>query len=579
MLNVRLRSCLALLVTPLAMACGASNADKGGEAPSLDTGTPGDDGGLHLDDAGPGPDIGIVSQVTITPSNAVIAIDTASGKPVAGTQKYTVSVHNDDGTDTDVSSVATLTVDPAFGTFSGSNFTSGTTLPGGKPGTTVITANVVDKSGTGKQGQANLTLIELRATGDTRDFFFLEPYNLPPTPARDVLKFGTNIQQVDVAFSLDTTGSMGGVIAGMKANISAMIPKLKTAIPNVGIAIAGHDDFPYDGHGSGADLPFYLLHTVTTSVTDAQKATNEYATHSGDDGPESPIESQYQILTGDGVNWPGGAIKKKTNAPGTYGYVDFRPGSLPVTVEITDIESHEVGDYRVGTEPAPHPHSMDELLAAFKKTHARGVGIPIGGGFGGGPIPQMTKVAEASNAIVPPSAFKPGCGAGQCCTEEGGVGRAPDAADGKNCLLIFKASYTGTGTSDSIVSAIAALATGTNFDVTAQPSNDPTNPGGVDATKFIHALRAMDEGDPKGGCPPVTAKDTDGDGVKDTFTAIPVGTPVCFEVIPEKNTFVKPTKDAQFFNAFINVLGMPGAINLDVRGVLFLVPPAEIIAR
>jgi hypothetical protein len=572
---------LALIcVAPLTTACGASNEkDQGPGGLGVDAG---DDGGFVITDSSPSIDIGVVSAVTIKPSNAVVTIDLADpAKPAAGVQDYVVTVRNDDGTDTDVTSVAKLAVDSSFGSFTGSKFTSVTALPGGVPGTTTVTADVVDKDGHGKQGAANLTLIALRATGDKRDFFFIEPYGGTPTPDRDVLKFGTNIKQVDVAFILDTTGSMGGVIAGMKTSISGMIPKLKKAIPNVGVAITGHDDFPYDGHGSpGIDLPFYLLQTVTTSVTAAQTATNAYATHSGDDGPESQLEAQYQVLTGEGVNWPGGSIKKKTNAPGTYGYVDFRPGSLPVTVEITDIEWHEQGDYRVGTEPAPHPHSMTDLTDAFKKTHARGVGIAIGTfGGTGGPIPQMTTVAEASNAMVPPSAFTPGCGTGQCCTEEGGAGRAPDASDGKSCLLIFKASYTGTGTSDSIVTAIAALSAGTNFDVTAQPRNDTTNPDGVDATKFIKALRAMDEGDSSQGCPTQAAKDTDGDGVKDTFTGIPVGTPVCFEVIPAKNDFVKPTKAAQFFNAFIDVLGMPGAVNLDERKVLFLVPPSEIIAR
>ena len=92
-------------------------------------------------------------------------------------------------------------------------------------------------------------------------------------------------------------------------------------------------------------------------------------------------------------------------------------------------------------------------------------------------------------------------------------------------------------------------------------------------------LRAMDEGDPKQGCPAGAAKDTDGDGVKDTFVAIPVGTPVCFEVIPAKNDFVKPLATAQFFNAFIDVLGMPGSVKLDKRTVLFEVPPKAIAAK
>ena len=578
---------LVAAAAPLVLACSASNNDKGGTPSNLDPdsggGDAGDDGGLILTDTAPGPEVGIFNSVEITPSNAIVTIDlAATGGAAAGTQGYTVRVHNDDGTDSDMTSSAKFVVDPAFGSFTGPTFTSVTALPGGKPSSTVLEAHVTDKTGVSKTGQANLTLIALRKSGEKRDFFFIEPYNGDPSPSRDVLKFGTNIKQVDVAFSLDTTGSMGGVIAGMKAQISSMIPKLKTAIPNVGVAIAGHDDFPYDGHGSpGIDLPFYLLQTVTTSVVAAQTATNAYETHSGDDGPESQLESQYQVLTGEGVNWPGGSLKKKTNAPGTYGYVDFRPGSLPVVVEITDIQWHEQADYRVGPEPAPHPHSMDELSKAYVADHARAVGISVGGfgGGSGGPIPQMTIVTEASGSKVLPAAFGGACGAGMCCTEESGAGRAPDAADGKSCLLIFKASYTGTGTSDGIVSAIAALATGTNFDVTAQPSNDPTNADGVDATKFIKALRAMDEGDPKNGCPANPAKDTNGDGIKDTFTAIPVGTPVCFEVIPAKNDFVKPKPTAQFFNAFIDILGMPGAVKLDNRTVLFLVPPKEIIGK
>ena len=83
----------------------------------------------------------------------------------------------------------------------------------------------------------------------------------------------------------------------------------------------------------------------------------------------------------------------------------------------------------------------------------------------------------------------------------------------------------------------------------------------------------MDEGNPAEGCPAAPAKDSDGDGIKDTFIAVKAGTPVCFEVIPAMNTTVPPTLDPQFFNAFIDVMGLPGNLKLDTRSVLFLVPP------
>ena len=89
----------------------------------------------------------------------------------------------------------------------------------------------------------------------------------------------------------------------------------------------------------------------------------------------------------------------------------------------------------------------------------------------------------------------------------------------------------------------------------------------------------MEEGYPASSCPPHAAKDSGGKGYKDMFTAVVVGTPVCFEVIPAMNTSVKPKAQAQFFNAFIDVLGMPGSVKLDQRKVLFLVPPADIIAK
>jgi hypothetical protein len=74
-------------------------------------------------------------------------------------------------------------------------------------------------------------------------------------------------------------------------------------------------------------------------------------------------------------------------------------------------------------------------------------------------------------------------------------------------------------------------------------------------------------------------KDSNGDGIDDTFLAVEVGNPVCFEVIPKSNTTVPPADKAVFFKAFINVIGLPGSVLLDQREVLFLVPPTDPIAR
>jgi len=570
------RSFLPFVSSCLVVATfGCSAANNRDESP----GNLNSDGGLVLADGAGAQDVGIFNGVQITPSNAVLMIDTTSTPPKAAVQAYTVRVKHDDGTVTDVSSSAVFSIDPKFGSFAGNTYTSPTVLPDGKPQSTVFSAEVVDNQGTTKRGDAQLTLIALRKSGDKRDFFFIEPYLGTPSPSSDILKFGTNIKQVDVAFAVDTTGSMGGVLTAIKTSLSGtIIPNLKKAIPNVGVAVTGFDDFPVSPFGNDPDQPFYLLQTVTTNIMAAQTGVNALTLHNGGDGPESDYEAVYQILTGEGVRWKGGVIKKKTNAPGTYGYVDYRPGSLPVVVNITDINFHPKTDYSAIFDGAPEPHSRDEVVDAYKKTFARHVGISTS--FGGGsydPMPQQNDLCKESGSFVPPAAFKGAC-SGQCCTEQSGGGRAPDGPGG-SCLLSFKASSSGTGVSDGIVNAIAALSAGSNFNVTAAVSNDTTNPDGVDATKFIKALRAMKEGDPKQGCIASKTVDTDKDGIDDTFEGVTVGAPVCFEVIPADNTIVPATKQPQFFNAFIDVLGMPGAVKLDQRKVLFLVPPAEIVAK
>jgi len=569
-------SLLALFALPFVFGCSA-----GSDRAPAGTNLAGEDGGgLNLDGAAPA-DVGVFNAIQITPSNAVLTIDLTTTPASPATQTYTVKVKRDDGTDDDVSGAAVFAIDPKFGSFAGNKFTSAGALPDGVPQATILTAEVADSEGKVKTGQAQLTLIALRKSGDKRDFFFVEPYLGTPSPSSDVLKFGTNIKQVDVAFLTDTTGSMGGVVSAIKSELTTkIIPNLKKAIPNVGIAAAGYDDFPVSPFGSDPDQPFYLLQTVTTSIPAAQAGVNALAIHNGNDGPESQYEGIYQVLTGEGVRWKGGSIKKKTNAPGTFGYVDFRPGSLPVVVNITDIDFHPKSDYTTILDGTPEPHSRDEVVAAYKKTFARHVGVSTSTGFGGSsdPRPQQTDLAKESGSYVPPSVFKGACGAGKCCTEQSGGARSPDGPGG-TCLMSFQANSSGSGVSDGIVNAIASLSAGSNFDVTAAVSNDPANPGGVDATKFIKALRAMKEGDAKQGCEPATTKDTNGDKIDDTFVGVTVGAPVCFEVIPAPNDFVPATKEPQFFNAFIDILGMPGSVKLDLRKVLFLVPPAEIIAK
>jgi len=486
--------------------------------------------------------------LTLDPKNTTVIIDSATNPTTPGTAAFKVSKSG-----TDLTAGATFKLkDGTLGSFSGATFTSVASLPAGTLGkSTTIQVST-------PQGEAvgTLTVVQLRKTGEQRDFFFVVPFGEDPNPKSDVLKFSTNIKQADVAFVMDTTGSMSSAITNLKNALSGtLMAQLQAAIPNVGLAVVDYKDF-------GDPWVVKVNQVVTTNLGLAKAGVGAMSASGGGDTPEAAIAAMQFALTGQA----NGAIGAHTPAAGTFGGVDFRSGSVPVVVNITDADWHD----------ASGNATMTSLKAAFASTKAKFVNIAESGfSFGTGPEAQANTLSDATGSNVPASAFGTvsGCSAGQCCTGNSGAGRAATGPGG-TCRLNFLSSG-GSGVSGGIVKAIEAIAVGSTFDVTAKPSNDPKNPKGVDATKFIKALRAMDEGNAANGCPTAPASDTNGDGIKDTFIAMKAGTPVCFEVIPAKNTFVEPDIDPQFFNAFVDVIAVQGNLQLDKRSVLFLVPPKD----
>ena len=520
-----------------------------------------------------GPDA-VVTGLTIDPLDALAFIDTAGLPVITANVDYHLTATLSDGSTVDVTAAATCSLeDPSLGFFTGSFFTSTKALPSGALGAYTR----VRCTALGFEASTSLTLVSMRRTGDHRDFFFQEPFGGGPSPARDVLRFGTFIKQVDVALSVDTTGSMSSSIKNIKDSLSATVfPGLIAAIPSAGIAVAYHDDYPFGGHGTPGcasfplvgDVPEGTVQVVTTDVALAQSAVDKLAPHCGGDEPEAQVPSMFQIVSGKGLSWPGGSVSPHAPAPGTFGGVDFRPGSVPVVIEITDAHYHDP-TFDPYTDLPTAPTIAADLIPAMKASAVKLVGV-----FDTHYITyedQEDLISDATDSHVLVDAFGGSCGVGQCCTLPGGGGRPPTGPGG-SCRLNFQIR-DGVGLGDSIVKAIQAISVGTIFDVTAVASNDPANPDGVDATRFIGAIRAMDEGSAADGCSARAAVDTDGDGIKDTFTGVVVGSPVCFEVVPKVNDTVTPRPTPQFFDAFIDVLGMPGAVKLDRRTVIFEVPP------
>ena len=393
------------------------------------------------------------------------------------------------------------------------------------------------------------------------------PYRAPPGPRRIVVPLGANLAQVDVALVMDTTGSMGASILNLKSNLSTrLLPSLKEAIPSVAIALLEHKDYPVDPFGSLGDFPARVVQTATTDVGLAQKGVGFYLADGGGDEPEGQIPAMWFALTGGALRWDGGEVPTHRSGPGRWGAADFRAGSMPVVVLITDADWHDV-DHEPYDARIHGPPGHAELAAAFEATHAKF--IDVTNGSTRAPEAQAEALSDATGSSVPTAAFGGRCG-GECCTGIGGAPRAPSAPGGR-CRLDFLHD-DGSGVSDSVVQAIRALLVGSVVDVAALVASDPINAGGVDATAFIQALRALEEGDVAERCEPHRAVDTNGDGVLDTFVEVMLGTRVCFELLARENDVVPALSTAQSFDAWLDFVAMPGAMKLERHVVRFEVP-------
>jgi|GEM_PF-2249718 len=192
------------------------------------------------------------------------------------------------------------------------------------------------------------------------DFYFFLPPSGPQET--DTLVFNnTNIDRADMTINIDTTGSMGGEIANLRASLSGtIIPGVSAVIPDIATGVSSFEDYPIFPFGSSVDgdVPFRLGTRVTTDVGVAQTAVNGLATRNGFDVPESGIESLYQIATGAGTSWNGGSVPAFNPAQnqvtgvadGTIGGVGFRDDSLPIIVHVTDAPGHTQNEYGTGSQ-------------------------------------------------------------------------------------------------------------------------------------------------------------------------------------------------------------------------------------
>ncbi|HJL18656.1 MAG TPA: hypothetical protein RMH99_23545 [Sandaracinaceae bacterium LLY-WYZ-13_1] len=411
-----------------------------------------------------------------------------------------------------------------------------------------------DGDGVTDLGEARGTMTDPNDATSTipeEDFFVVLPYN--GSPETRTLRFGTNLQQADVYFLIDTTGSMQSSIDNVTSSLTRLSTEIRARIPNVQMGVGQYRDFHNSddlfggAYGSPGDEPYANEQVITDDVSRVQSALSALGAGGGGDGPESATEALYQTATGEGGTWtfsggapsftlPRAACPAIPDETGTRrGYPCFRPEALPIVVLVTDAPFHNgPGNSNAYSGISPAPHFFDQAVTALDNIGARFVGVAVGSG------PR---------------------------SDEEAVARMTGSVDEAGEPLVYDAS--GGTVSDAIIEGIETLAGRTPQDVDTITENVDGNPDGFDATQLIDSITPVEgfNGPISGPMPGVTYASKDAT----TFYEVIPGTLVDFEVV-FINTVRPPAATAQIFRATIIVRGN-GVARLDDRNVYIVVPP------
>ena len=230
---------------------------------------------------------------------------------------------------------------------------------------------------------------------------------------------------VDVAFLLDTTGSMGSTATAMASEFTAIVDEISAVADDVQYGFATYDDYAYGGFGyvSSGDKPFILRHQISKNTDSVNSALASVPLHYGGDAPESGMEGLYQGLAGAGydqncdgsynsdtdvlpfVAGPfdpfeglgGDSFDSTISGGGTIGGFGFRAGTVPVVIYATD---NFLRDPDAGY-PTPGGCLLDagasDVIAAALSLNAKLVGVMASSTTAS---PQMEALALATDSIA-----------------------------------------------------------------------------------------------------------------------------------------------------------------------------------
>lgn len=307
------------------------------------------------------------------------------------------------------------------------------------------------------------------------------------------LTLGTRIPAADIAFLIDSTGSMSGVISQVRAAFMQIAEDVAAVVPDAAFGVVDFKDYAVSPYGGGSDYPFFLRQQISTDHASVLEALSGLTASSGGDYPECQYEALFQLATGKGFDLNGDGSRQVTDsrpfitaptdafqghvtgafdpdAPGSgrRGGVGYRDGVFPIVVLATDAKFRDpdTGCWNdactlttlgnAGTSPAGKSKALDALNAVGAHV--------IGVANGNGPVAAMTEVALATGAVA----------------DRNGDGVVEEP-------LVYSVDDDGTGLPAAVTDGIVKMLTASEFDVTIRPKNDKwgfltsTDPAGIDA--------------------------------------------------------------------------------------------------
>ncbi|MDR1265310.1 MAG: GDSL-type esterase/lipase family protein [Propionibacteriaceae bacterium] len=127
---------------------------------------------------------------------------------------------------------------------------------------------------------------------------------------------------IDIAFAIDATGSMGGYIAAARQQVATMVEAVRASAASVRFALVSYRDYPQAG-GAAGDYPYRLeqAFTTDTAALEAKLAALEAPREAGGDPAESVYAGARATFD---LDWRTGA-RKITIVVGDAGPKDPEP--------------------------------------------------------------------------------------------------------------------------------------------------------------------------------------------------------------------------------------------------------------